>query len=384
MESHKIVKIEPFLLYDKLEEPFYFSQFEYRERRICIVKITLENGIVGWGEGYGPGILVKAGIEYFKPFVLGKNALHHENIWQDMYRMSYDYARKGILLSALSAIDVALWDIKGKILNQPVSTLLGGRKRERVKLYATGLYFTKGGNLKQKLAKEALGYKDMNFLALKMKVGLGLSKDIEMVSAVRSAVGDDMEIMVDANHAYCLTDARKFISKVEHLNLSWFEEPLLNEDYKGYAELRKYSPIPIAAGECEYLKFGALEMLKRRCVDIFQPDTCACGGITEVKKIQALTDAHLIKLTPHNWGTGIAIAANLHIMSNMNDIPQKLFQNELILELDCSPNRLRQELLTSYFQIHDGYATVPNKPGLGIEVNEEKIKEFSPLQSIAV
>src|SRR5690606_9833805 len=136
------------------------SQFEYHQRKICVVKISTDEGIIGWGEGYGPGSLVKAGIEHISSFVMGKDPLQHENIWEEIYRNIYDYGRKGIFLSALSAIDIALWDIKGKILHQPVSVLLGGRKRERVKVYATGLYFTHGGNMPEKLAAEALQYKD--------------------------------------------------------------------------------------------------------------------------------------------------------------------------------------------------------------------------------
>jgi D-galactarolactone cycloisomerase len=376
MENAKIIKIEPFLLSSKLSEPFYFSQFEYRERKICIVKITLDNGITGWGEGYGPGLLVKAGIEQLTPLVLGRDPLQTENIWQDMFRMAYDYARKGVYLSSLSAIDIALWDIKGKILQQPVSILLGGRKRETVKAYATGLYFTHGGDMTEKLREEALSYKNQGFEALKMKVGLGLETDIRNVTAIRKAIGDKMGLMIDANHAFSLMEARQLTDSLQDLNIGWFEEPLVNEDYDGYAELRKSGKIPIAGGECEYLKYGALEMLSKKCVDIFQPDTCACGGITEMKKIMGIAQAFNINLTPHNWGTGIAIAANLHIVSNLDAVPQRLFPQEPLLEFDCSENGLRDELLVENFKAVNGRLTVPSGHGLGIQVNEDKLNDF--------
>lgn len=377
MSENEILSIDAFILSDKLTEPFYFSQFEYTERKICIVKVTTADGTVGWGEGYGPATLVKAGIEFLSPLAIGRDALHHENIWYDMFRHSYDYARKGIFLSALSAIDIALWDIKGKILGQPVSTLLGGRKREKVKLYATGLYFTNGGNMAKKLVDEALKYKAKGFGAIKMKVGLGIRQDVLNVKAVRDAIGNNTDLMIDANHAYNLADARKLLHALEGCNITWFEEPISNDDYAGYAELRKLSKVPIAAGECEYLKYGALELLSRGCVDLFQPDTCACGGITEVKKMTALAEAYHINITPHNWGTGIAIAANLHILSNLEMIPQKLFKDEPMLELDCSPNKLRENLLSEYPETDNGYMHVPDKPGLGICVDEERILEFS-------
>ena len=376
MNEYKIEEVQPIVLVDKLTKPFFFSQFEYSERRICLVKIILSNGITGWGEGYGPGSLVKAGIEKFAPLLIGENPLHHENLWQKMYRISYDYARKGIALSALSAIDIALWDIKGKILHQPVSTLLGGRKREQLKVYATGLYFTHGNNLKETLVKEALKYKAMGFSAVKMKVGLGIDTDVENVTAVRKAIGNEMQLMIDANHAFELREARILVDKLKDLDIFWFEEPLPNEDYDGYAELRKTSSIPIAGGECEYLKYGALEMLSKRCVDIFQPDTGACGGITEVKKMMAIANACQTNMTPHTWGTGIAIATNLHIMSNMDVIPDRMMQAEPMMELDCSPNRLRDELLVQNFRAVDGYLEVPSADGLGIEIDDQKLNGF--------
>lgn len=376
MSDFKIKKVEPFLLVDKLKEPFYFSQFEYTERKICIVKVTLEDGTIGWGEGYGPGLVVKAGIEQLSPLLIGKNALQHENIWQEMYKMSYDYARKGIFISALSALDIALWDIKGKILHQPVSTLLGGRKREKIKMYATGMYFTHGSDMPQKLADEVSGYKKDGFSAVKIKVGLGLDIDIANVAAVRKAIGDDMRLMIDANHAYDLKEARQLINGLSDYNIFWFEEPVKNEDYEGYAELRRQSDILIVGGECEYLKYGAQEMLSKRCVDIFQPDTGACGGITEVKNMMAIAKVHHTNLSPHTWGTGIAIAANLHLMSNIDTVPHRMMLPEPLMELDCSPNALREELLVKNFELNNGYIDVPKSGGLGIELSDDKIDQY--------
>jgi len=376
MEKLEIIKVEPFLLSSQLSKPFFFSQFEYKERKICVVKITLSNGLTGWGEGYGPGLLVKAGIEQLRSLVVGRDPLHIENIWQDMFRMAYDYSRKGVYISSISAIDIALWDIKGKILQQPVSVLLGGRKRESIKVYATGLYFTHGGNQLEKLQEEAIMYKNQGFEAVKMKVGLGLETDVRNVKAVRKSIGNDMDLMIDANHAFSLREAHRLMDMLKDERIRWFEEPIVNDDYDGYAELRRAGKIPIAGGECEYLKTGALEMLTRKCVDLFQPDTCATGGITEMKKIMAIAQACHVNLTPHNWGTGIAIAANLQISANLDTSPQRLFPQEPILEFDCSENRLRDELLVDNFNAIDGHLAIPSGPGLGIQINEDKINEF--------
>ncbi len=159
----KISIIEPYVVSHKLKREFYFSQWQYDTRTICLVKITCDDGTFGWGEGYGPAEVVKAGIEFFRPLLIGHSPLETESLWQMMYLRSLDYARRGILLSALSAIDVALWDLRGKILGQPVSVLLGGCRRQSVRTYATGMYFTETESLSERLAQEALGYKEQGF-----------------------------------------------------------------------------------------------------------------------------------------------------------------------------------------------------------------------------
>ena len=306
----KIVSIESFILTDKLKESFYFSQWEYSERRICVVKVTSDTGHVGWGEGYGPAGLVKAGIEHLTPFVVGQNPLETETIWSTMYRRTLDFARRGILVSAMSAIDVALWDLKGKILEQPVHLLLGGKKRDTITPYATGMYFTNGGKLSDTLSKEARLYAKYGYKAMKMKVGLCIDEDIENVRKVREAIGPDINLMIDANHAYNLREAVYLANAVEQYNIYWFEEPISPEYYEQYAELRTKTSIPIAGGECEYLRFGFQTLLKSNSVDIVQPDICASGGLTEAKRIASLASVYGVEVVPHTWGTGIAISSS--------------------------------------------------------------------------
>ena len=381
----KITGITTYLLSDTLGEAFYFSQFEYASRLICVVKITTDAGVTGWGEGYGPAGVIRAAIDFFAPLVIGRDPLQGEVIWHDMHRRALDYARKGVMLSALSAIDIALWDIRGKALGQSVSTLLGGRFRERVEVYATGLYFTQAHarspeTMRALLADEAVLYKSQGFRAIKMKVGLGIRADIENVTAVRAAIGGgggEIKLMVDSNHAYTLREALELALALEPLSIHWFEEPLAPDDYDGYRELRSRTKIPLAAGECEFLRAGFRQLLEGRCVDFIQPETCAAGGITEAKKIADLAYAHYVEMTPHNWGTGIAIAANLHLTANLCYPPGRMFANQPLLEFDRSPNRLREELLARPFKAVDGYLDVPAGPGLGIEIDEEKLGFFS-------
>ena len=372
----QIKKVESFVVSCQLKESFYFSQWRYDNRTICLVKITTNEGLYGWGEGYGPAKIIKSGIEFFTPLLLDSDPLQEENLWQAMYLRSLDHARRGIMLSALSALDVALWDLKGKILKQPVSVLLGGRKRENVKAYATSLYFSDGPNLSQRLAEEAMSYKQNGFGAVKMKVGLGLKEDVKNVQAVRQAIGPDVELMVDANHAFSLKEALELARAIEPYNIAWFEEPISPEDYEGYRELRLRTTIPMAGGECEYLRAGFLQLFENRCVDIAQPDICAAGGLTEVKKICTLAQTFGVQFTPHYWGTGIALSAALHLMSNWDVIPGRLKEPQPLIELDCTENPLRDELVQPTFSTHNGHLQVPNKPGLGVDVDGDALNKY--------
>lgn len=372
----KIKSIEPVIVSHELSQPFHFSQWEYKTRTICIVKITTDNGITGWGEGYGPAGLVKAGIEFFRTYVIGLEALDHEVVWQQMYLRSLDYARRGVLLAALSAIDIALWDIKGKYFQLSVSDLLGGVKHKFIKPYATGLYFSNGDDCEKELVEEAIMYKEQGFRGIKMKVGLGIAKDVKYVTAIRKAIGDEVELMIDSNHAYSLNEAIKLCHNLEDLNISWFEEPISPELYESYRKLRENTVIPIAAGECEYLRFGFLELFKNHSVDIAQPDICAAGGITEVKRIAAMSNTFGVEFVPHTWGTGIALHAAMHLVSNLDSNPGRMFCSQPWLELDRTENELRDLLTNSHLLPENGLLKLPDKPGLGVEVNEELLDKY--------
>ncbi len=372
----KIISIESFVLADKLKESFYFSQWEYSERRICIVKVTSDTGHIGWGEGYGPAGVIQAGVEHLTQFLTGQNPLETEVVWNIMYRRTLDFARRGILLSALSAIDVALWDLKGKILEQPVHLMLGGRKRDIVIPYATGMYFTNGGNQGEILSREAKKYADLGYKGMKMKVGLGLDEDFENIRMVREAIGPGPDLMIDANHAYNLREAIHLANLVEPYNIYWFEEPLSPEYYDQYAELRTKTSIPIAGGECEYLRFGFQTLLQSKSVDIIQPDICATGGLTEAKKIGALASVYGVEVVPHTWGTGIAIAAALHFICNLDTVPGRLNSPNCYIEYDRTENGLRDELTSSGMVAENGKIVMSDAPGLGFDLNEDALDKY--------
>lgn len=373
----KIEKIETYVLKDKLSKSFFFSQWEYAERCICVVKVTASDGTYGWGEGYGPASVLEAGIELLKPMVIGLNPLENEVIWNQMYRKTLDFARRGILVASMSAIDIAIWDLKGKLLGLPVSTLLGGAHRDKIKPYATGLYFTSHEDPARDFDEEAALYVSQGFKAIKMKVGLGIKEDVENVKRIREIIGPDIELMVDSNHAYTFREAVELARKMEPYDIKWFEEPVSPEFYEQYADLRNRTSIPIAGGECEYLRFGFQQLIKHKSVDIIQPDICASGGLTEAKRIGALASANGVDIVPHTWGTSIGIHVALHFIANIESIPGRMKRPDFLIEYDQTENGLREQLTYPPIEMKEGMLEVPKRPGLGIDVDEAVLKRYA-------
>ena len=372
----KISKIIPYVLNEDLEKEFFFSQWEYSNRKICIVKIISDDGIVGWGEAYGPAPVVKESINYIKQNIIGMNPLESDVIWSTLFRRVHDYGRSGVFVSAISAIDIALWDIKGKYHKLPVSTLLGGSYREKIRPYATGLYFSDSKTLTDDLCNEALEYVNEGFKSIKMKVGLNLKDDIANVKAVRNAIGPDIELMIDSNHAYSYDEALKLSKKLEDQDIKWFEEPLSPEFYDQYSDFKSKSLIPVAAGECEYLRYGFQKLLDKNCVDFLQMDICSCGGLTEAKRISALSSTKGVKVIPHTWGSGIAFYTAINFISNLEPMPGRLYMEDAYIEYDRTENKIRENIIKDNIIMKDGYISVNDKPGLGVDVDETYLNEI--------
>ena len=372
----KISKIISYVLNEDLEKEFFFSQWEYSNRKICIVKIICDNGIVGWGEAYGPATVVKESVNYIKQNIIGMNPLDSDVIWSTLFRRVHDYGRSGVFVSAISAIDIALWDIKGKYHKLPVSTLLGGSYREKIRPYATGLYFSDSKTLTDDLCNEAMEYVNEGFKSIKMKVGLNIKSDVTNVKAVRNAIGPDIELMIDSNHAYSYDEALKLSKKLEDQDIKWFEEPLSPEFYVQYSDFKSKSLIPVAAGECEYLRYGFQKLLDKNCIDFLQMDICSCGGLTEAKRISALSSAKGVKVIPHTWGSGIAFYTAINFISNLEPIPGRLYNEDAYIEYDRTENKIRENIIKNNIIMKDGYISVNHKPGLGIDVDETYLNEI--------
>lgn len=249
------------------------------------MEIITEDGTSGWGECLGPPRLNAAIVHAFKPLLIGKDCCAGDLIWQTLYNQFRDQGQKGLTVTAISGVDIALWDLRGKHFEAPIHVLMGGPLRTEVKAYATGTYRWGSGDPMDYIVEEVTGYVREGFGALKLKIGFGVKEDLALIRAVRETIGPDTGLMIDANHGYDVIEAIELGRAIANLNIGWFEEPVVPDELNSYCEVRAGQPVPVAGGECEYTRWGFREVLTRRAMDIIQPDTCAAGGLTECKKI---------------------------------------------------------------------------------------------------
>ena len=373
----KITDVRAHVLEAQLSQPFSYSRGWYASRTALLVEIVTDAGLVGWGECYGPARINAGVVAAMRPFLVGKDAMRSEWLWQEIYARFRDHGQKGSIIQGLSGIDIALWDLKGKYLDEPVHRLMGGPLRTSVAAYATGLYRRETGTPAAYLAEEARGYRDKAFTAVKLKVGYGVEEDARVARAVRDAIGPHVALMIDANHAYDAVEAIRLGRQVETLDIGWFEEPVPPEDIEGHRAVKAAVRIPIASGECEFTRFGFRELLTRRAVDIVQPDTCSAGGLSECKKIADMAAAHSVRYVPHVWGTGVALAAALQLLAVLPALtPPSLNPLEPMLEFDRTEHPIRAALLTTPIEHQNGRVAVPDGPGLGIEIDRAALERF--------
>lgn len=374
----KIKKIRTFTLEAQLAEPFTFSQWSYQARATTLVAVETECGRQGWGEGYGPsGPIASAVEEFLAPFLLGRDPRDTEELWHLLFARSLDYGQKGTMVAAISALDIAFWDIKAQSAGVPLYRLLGAGEIDSIPCYASGFYFGGEEPLEQKFSREVKTYVSKGFGALKMKVGLGVERDVELITRVRQAAGPRVRLMIDANHAYDPVTAIALGRRLEELDIYWFEEPVSPLDLEGYLTVKRELKIPIAGGECEYTRFGFESLLRKRAVDFVQPDLCACGGITEGLKIATLASIYNIHLTPHVWGSAIGQAAALHFYAARPRHPGTLTPEDKLIECDQTQNPLREGIVETPIRFVHGDWYLPREPGLGVKIDEAVLARFA-------
>jgi D-galactarolactone cycloisomerase len=370
-----IRRVTPHVLMAPLLEPFAYSQAWYRERGAMLVEIETEDGAVGWGEAFGPPPLTAPIVAWFAPMLEGQDALAGEAIWQFLYNRLRDHGQRGLAIEALSAIDIALWDIRGKVAGLPVHRLMGGPLRTAVTAYATGFYRRERDDHEAYLMAEADARLTEGFVAIKLKTGWGIAEDIALTRAMRRHVGPEILMPVDCNHAYDAAAAIRYGNAVAAEDILWFEEPVPPEDFAGYLEVKARQPILVAGGEASFTRWGFREMIAARAADILQPDVAACGGLSEAKKIADMATAFGLRTNPHVWGTGIAMAASLHLIAVIPDNPPGLFPVQPMLEMDRSPHPVR-DALTPPVPLQGGAVAIPEAPGLGVAPDPDALAYF--------
>ena len=351
----------------------------------ALVRVHTDAGIIGSGEakcsagspGDYHGVTAIVNGE-FGPRLIGEDPRNITRIWEQLYsgtRGHYALARghvfpamsrRGASISAISGIDIALWDILGQSLGVPVWQLLGGRKAERMPAYASGGWADAKG-----IGKQLTGYVAQGgFGAVKMRIGVfdgTPAASAERVLAARDALGSEVELMVDAHGTFTVSEAKQFCHLVRDCNLAWFEEPVTADDKRGLAEVRRATHIPIASGESDCTRFDFRDLIDLRAADILQPDLAICGGITEAMRIAALASAANLRLAPHLWAGAPAFAAGLHVAAASPAAH--------ILEYSLGANPMIHELVEERFAVEGGLLVIPDRPGLGITIRDDFVRE---------
>jgi L-alanine-DL-glutamate epimerase-like enolase superfamily enzyme len=352
----------------------------------CLVEIDTDVGLTGLGEAkVGVGnlgnyaALVTLIHAELAPLLIGRDPRDVTALWEAIYNGTRAHyvathgrtfpvvGRRGITISALSGIDIALWDLLGKSLGQPVWRLLGGRLRERIPAYASGGWAPVGG-----VGKQLRRYAERGHRAVKMRVGLqdkSVDDSAARVREAREALGPEVGLMVDAHGTWSVREAQRFARKVADCDLGWLEEPVSPDNVAGQAEVRAATDIPIAAGETEQTRFAFRDLIEARAVDVLQPDVAIAGGITETLRICALAATHGLTVAPHLWGGAVLFASGLHLAVATPCVNT--------LEFSRGENPLLHDLIEEPFDLKDGFVLAPERPGLGITLARDFVRSIT-------
>ena len=342
-----------------------------------VVEIFTDDGLVGIGNAALAPQVTKQVIDlYLKPLLIGRDPWDSEFLWQNMFRQTMAFGRKGIGMVAISAVDIALWDVLGKSAKQPVYRLLGGRTKPRIPVYASRLYSVELSDLEA----EAKRYKKEGYKAMKLRFGwgpvdgaAGMQRNLALVRTVREAVGDGIDVMADAYMGWTLDYAKRMLPLLEVFNLRWLEEPVIPDDLHGYAELKSYGRIPIAGGEHEFTAYGFRDLLEARALDYIQFDTNRVGGITQARKIAAMAETYSVPVIPH--------AGQMHnyhvVMASLNSPMAEYFP---VVDVEVG-NELFWYIFNGEPKAKDGFIDLDESaPGLGLTINVSALEEFEVIE----
>jgi D-galactarolactone cycloisomerase len=344
---------------------FLCAEGRTNARLTSLVVVTLDDGMVGLGSAYSHPDLLRVIVEqHLAPFLIGENPVDTERLWGEMYALTRWYGRKGVAMSAIGAIDIALWDIRAKQLQMPLYRVLGGT-RPQIDAYASALLWEDDLTA---LQAEAQSYCAGGFRTVKMRLGRDREYDRAAVSAVKSAIGPDNRVAVDGTHHYSIREAADLAEFLAGHDVAWFEEPFPPEDIDTYAELRSMGRIPVAAGENEFGLQGFRELLRSGAVDIAQPDASRTGGVTELMRIGKLAGGYRTPVITHTWNDAVALLANAHAAAAL--------ANGQMVEVDRTGNPFIDSLGVSPLRFDGGSLLLPDTPGLGIELNPDIVARY--------
>jgi L-alanine-DL-glutamate epimerase-like enolase superfamily enzyme len=386
-----ITDVSTFKLRYAVDPPMADAIHYMPERAVLLVQVATNSGLVGIGEcaAYGGSLdsMERIVLADLKPTLLGEDPFIVERLWSRMARRSSQRGASGMLMQAISGVDVALWDLIGQATKTPLYRLLGGY-RDALEAYASAGFYARDKSIAD-LGNEVAGYAERGFRTVKIKVGrnpevmlnplpdmwapdyatVTLDEDVERVRAARAAIGPDVRLAIDANNAWTPSVALQFMGRVEDQRIYWLEEPVATDDVKGSAEVARALDVPVAGYETATGLARFRDLIVGRAVDIVQPDVIWTGGITVCRKVAALAEAHGLPVIPHVFSSAVAAIANMHFIASL--------PNGGLLELDQNPNPLRTELFEETIDIQpDGTVRLPDGPGLGITLNRSTVDRF--------
>src|SRR5262245_4719082 len=369
----KITAVKTFLLNHPLARPSGPATYYYRNRQTLFIKVESNDGLCGWGET-APFTGVRSLIEeQYAPVLIGRDPREHRKLWRELWGPNFG---SGL---ALGGMDIALDDLRGKALGVSVGDLYGGRLRDRVMAYASAMGYVEGVDPAQSFVRDAAAAKELGFRAVKIRIGgQSIPKDLVAITAVRDLLGPDIRLMADGNGSYTLGSAIEMGRELERLGLYWFEEPLPQSvpDYTAYEVLTQKLDIPIAA--CEGLTSRGMfkEAITRRAMDIVQPDVSLAGGIGECLFVAELARLWGIQCAPHVWAGGLVTAATTHLVSLLPDPSWSRCAETPMLELGTTENPFLADFFVEPLEFRDGFMSVPTGPGLGVEVDEDRLRSY--------
>ncbi len=346
----------------------HISRGGFNVRTHAIVEVQTDEGISGLGEGIGDAYLVKSIVDTrLADLAIGLNPMDIERVREKLLDSQVYFEKAGSVICAASAIEMACWDIKGKALQVPVYQLLGGLYRDRIEAYVSDVYWEPDPKIMEKNVERIL---QKGFKVIKAHIGREAPKqDLSRVRALRQAAGLDTRLMIDLNAGYHVIEAREALRLWEQFDIFWLEEPINPHYIDACAELRARAGMLIAAGENEFRVSGFKHLFDKKAIDVAMPDIGRVGGIQETKNICALADSYGITVSPHNFSSGILLAATIHLMAST--------PNTMLLEFDSSDNAVYEECLASPLEIENGMVSVPHLPGLGVELKSQTLKRYA-------